>query len=107
MGGTMQSLFLGCHKFNGDISGWNTENVSDMSYMFEYDNEFNSDLSSWNTDKVTDMQLMFDNAEKFSQDLCPWLEHGLLNTPKTGNMFNQTACLDESDPSEDYVCHEC
>ena len=41
-------------KFNGDISGWNVSNVTDMSGMF-YKSEFNGDISCWDVSSVTNM----------------------------------------------------
>ena len=52
--------------FNLDISGsgWNTSNVTDMSYMFDQAGCYASiwsigDLSGWKTNSVTDMSYMF------------------------------------------------
>ena len=46
-------------SFNVDISRWNTEKVTDMSYMFYSASAFNQDIGSWNTAQVTTMQAMF------------------------------------------------
>ena len=40
--------------FNGDISRWNTEKVTNMYYMFHSASAFNQDIGEWNTAKVTD-----------------------------------------------------
>ena len=45
--------------FDGDISKWNTAQVTDMSHMFESASAFNQDIGSWNTAQVTDMYLCF------------------------------------------------
>ena len=39
------------HKtaFNGDISGWDTSQVTSMNNMFQTTSSFNSDISLWNT----------------------------------------------------------
>ena len=47
--------------FNGDISKWNTENVTDMSYMFAH-SKFSGDLSKWNVKNVKHMPYMFYNS---------------------------------------------
>ncbi len=38
--------------FNGDISNWNTSNVTNMAGMFAYANLFNQDLNNWDTSNV-------------------------------------------------------
>ena len=83
--------------FNGDISKWNTEKVTTMSFMFhsasafnqdigklehsasdymEYmfysASAFNQDIGSWNTAQVTDMGYMFYYASAFNQDISSW-----------------------------------
>ena len=45
--------------FDGDISKWNTAQVTTMSWMFELASAFNQDIGSWNTEKVTTMIHMF------------------------------------------------
>jgi surface protein len=54
----MEDVFHGAIKFNGDISNWNTKNVTDMNRMF-CDSTFNKDISKWNTKNVKTMQYMF------------------------------------------------
>ena len=39
------SLFSGFRVFNGDISGWDVSNATNMSYMF-YGSKFNGDISN-------------------------------------------------------------
>ena len=45
-----------------DISGWNTTNVIDMSYIF-YFSDFNSNISGWDTSNVTNMTYMCGGTE--------------------------------------------
>ncbi len=58
--------------FNGDISNWNTSEVTDMFGMFHELEVFNSDISNWNTGKVTDMSLLFNRAFVFDKDISKW-----------------------------------
>jgi surface protein len=58
--------------FNGDISKWNTAQVTDMLSMFSSASAFNQDIGSWNTGKVTNMSRMFAQASAFNQDIGSW-----------------------------------
>ncbi len=66
----------------GNISDWDTSEVTDMTYLFcsNYGQcpdhnvpsaEFSEDLSRWNTSKVTSMNSMFRRAN-FNADLSQW-----------------------------------
>jgi hypothetical protein len=44
-----------------DISGWNTQNVISMDYMFT-NADFNGNISGWVTDKVESMSYMYVRA---------------------------------------------
>jgi surface protein len=57
-------------KFNGDISKWNTSNVTDMNCMF-YKSSFNGNISNWDTSKVTNMNSMFAYSN-FNGDISNW-----------------------------------
>lgn len=54
----MRELFTKFRSFNGDISGWDVSNVTDMSDMF-YRSSFRGDISGWNVDKVEYFLPMF------------------------------------------------
>ena len=57
--GSAYQGFGGKSTFNGDISKWNTERVTNMQHMFWSASAFNQDIGSWNTEKVTTMNLCF------------------------------------------------
>ena len=59
-------------KVYGDISKWDTAQVTDMYYMFYIASAFNQDIGSWNTAQVTNMFAMFDSASAFNQDIGGW-----------------------------------
>ena len=71
--------------FNGDISRWNTEKVTYMSYIFRSASAFNQDIGSWNTAEVTNMEYMFGYASAFNHDISSWT--GTAATSAQGNMF--------------------
>src|SRR5574344_1425666 len=73
-------------KFNGDISGWDTHNVKDMSYMFSNNKYFNGDLSGWDTHNVKDMSLMFYRSV-FNGDISGWDTH---NVKIMASMFSHS-----------------
>lgn len=67
----MSKLFL-CSDFNGDISGWDVSNVTNMNSMFDRCFDFNQDLSKWNVSKVTDMNGMFFECKSFNKNISSW-----------------------------------
>ena len=60
----------GLEKFNGNISEWNVNNVTNMSWMF-YKLKFNRDISKWNVSNVKNMAGMFAHS-KFNRDISKW-----------------------------------
>ena len=77
---TMANMFAYTDVFNGNISSWNTLEVTDMSYMFYSADVFNGNISGWNTSKVTGMNNMFMSAIVFNSNISSW------NTSKVANM---------------------
>ena len=59
-------------RYNGDISKWDTSNVTNMRCMFRFAKSFNQPIGDWNVDKVTDMSYMFFNASTFNQYIGDW-----------------------------------
>ena len=48
-------MFKDAAAFNGDLSGWDVRNVTNMWSMFGDAASFNGDLSGWDVRNVTDM----------------------------------------------------
>ena len=61
----MSRMFQGCESLTAlDLSGFNTGNVTDMNYMFSNCSSLTTlDLSNFITGNVTDMNNMFENCE--------------------------------------------
>ena len=55
----------------GNISNWDTSNVTDMEGLFLYNNDFNQNISNWDTSSVTNMSTMFEGTS-FNQPLNSW-----------------------------------
>jgi len=66
---SMYSMFYSS-QFNGDISKWNTTNVTDMFQMFR-DSVFDNDISKWDVSNVKIMRNMFEGSA-FNQDISSW-----------------------------------
>jgi surface protein len=69
---TMRAMFNGAHAFNQPIGSWNTSKVSDMTETFYYAKAFNQDISGWDTSQVTRMHRTFNMAYVFNQDIGSW-----------------------------------
>ena len=63
-------LFYLFPEFNGNISNWDTSNITDFSFMF-YKCKFNQDISNWKFNKAIFMNNMFEDS-KFNQDISNW-----------------------------------
>jgi surface protein len=82
---SMRELFKGRKDFNDPVGNWDVSNVTDMSSMFYYASSFNQSLDSWNVSKVTTMFGMFWGASSFNQPLNSWDVVG--NVTHMGYMF--------------------
>jgi uncharacterized repeat protein (TIGR02543 family) len=72
---SMADMFGGAYLFNQDLSSWKTSNVTNMKYMFartafNYPLITNGDV--WNTSKVTSMRGMLASAKAFNQNIGSW-----------------------------------
>lgn len=100
-------------KFNGNISKWNTSNISfnqplakwdvsnvtNMSFMFEEAKKFNQPLNNWNTSKVTSMTGMFCKAKSFNQPLDNWDTKNVNEYLGLTDMFKTAKNFDNKIPS--------
>ena len=77
---SMSSMFRGAAAFNADISQWSMANVNNTSFMFTDATLFNADISQWNMADVTNMSAMFRNARDFNAPIGNW------NTANVSNM---------------------
>jgi surface protein len=59
-------------KFNRYIGSWDTQRVTDMSFMFFLNTAFNQNIGAWNVANVTNMAGMFRNASAFNQNIGAW-----------------------------------
>ena len=88
----MSELFSGDYihvifnPFNGDISGWDVSNVTNMSNMFLM-SAFNGDISNWDVSSVTTMFGMF-WCSKFNGDISRW---DVSNVTTMNSMFANSA----------------
>ena len=77
-----------------DISKWNINNVSNMSWMFSRCSSLSSlpDISNWNTINVTDMWNMFYGCSSLSSlpDISTW---NTINVTDMNGMFYRCSSL--------------
>ncbi len=64
--------YLKLAKFNGNISNWNTSNVTTMRNMLADALVLNRDISQWDTSNVISMRALFKANTKFNQDISGW-----------------------------------
>ena len=86
------SMFYGAKRFNRDISGWDTRNMTNMSYMFFGAKAFDQDIGDWDTSNVTDMKAMFNGAIAFNQDIGDW---DTSNVTDMSSMFVQATTFNQ------------
>ena len=88
----MSGMFDGCSSLTSlNLPGWNTENVTDMSGMFDGCSSLTSlNLPGWNTENVTNMSSMFEGCyDLTSLNLSGW------NTENVTNMSSMfEGCYD-------------
>lgn len=71
---SIASFFRGCSslQYNSSIQNWNTENITNFSYLFNGATLFNQDISTWNTTSLVDMAHIFSAAITFNQNIDGW-----------------------------------
>lgn len=79
--------------FDGDISNWNTSNVTSMEGIFFNATIFNGNISQWDVSKVTSMKKMFLGAEKFNQNIGDW---DISNVTSVNSMFYYAHSFNQS-----------
>jgi surface protein len=87
----LNQAFLITSSFNGDLSNWDTSNVTDLSQMFQSASAFNnSSITGWNTSKNTSMSRMFDTCP-FNQNIGGWDTSSVTDMSQTFlvSSFNQ------------------
>ncbi len=81
----MSEMFEACTIFNQDISGWDTSAVEYMTNMFNGAAAFDQPIGIWDTSFVVNMQSMFIGATAFNQDISLWSTGAVLDM---SDMFN-------------------
>lgn len=76
----------------GNISDWNTSNITDMSNLFYELNDFNEDISRWDVSNVENMEGMFNEAENFNQPIGNWKVSKVTNMT---DMFNAAKAFNQ------------
>ena len=76
----------------GNISEWNTSNITDMSNLFYELNDFNEDISRWDVSNVENMEGMFNEAKAFNQPIGNWK---VSNVTNMRDMFNAAKAFNQ------------
>ena len=96
----LNGMFEGCYSLSSIKfgSGWNTNNVTNMRYMFNYCKSLPSlDISYFDTTKVTNMEFMFNGCSSLtSLDLSNF---NTTNVESMGAMFGECHSLTSLDLS--------
>ena len=89
----MYELFSKFRTFDGDISGWNVSNVTNMARMFA-ESHFNGDIGGWDVSRVEDMTEMF-YFSRFKGDIRWW---DVDNVKRYHPMFRYSSLPEENRP---------
>ena len=68
----MSYMFTDAAAFNGDLSGWDVRNVTDMERMFERRRGLQRRPERLGRAPRHDMSAMFEDAAAFNGDLSGW-----------------------------------
>ena len=69
---SMFGMFRNADALTGDITGWDTTNVTNMREMFRDNGIFNQEIGAWDVSNVISMREMFQSAVVFNGDLGNW-----------------------------------
>ena len=94
----MSNLFLDKSSFNDNINNWNTSNVTTMNRMFQGASVFNQPIGNWNVSKVTNMTGMFSSATVFDQPIGSW---DVSNVTTMNSMFTRASSFNQNISSWD------
>ena len=84
----MGDMFARADFFNGDLSGWDVSNVTNMEGMFRDLFNFRGiGLETWDVSKVTNMYRMFQNCALFNKEFNRW---NVSNVTSMASMFLNT-----------------
>ena len=97
----MTYMFERCKNFNQPLNDWNVSNVTDMECMFSVCEKFNQPLDQWDVGKVTNMHAMFDRCNAFNQSLNDWDVSSVTSMRK---MFKD--CVSYNQPLNDWAVRE-
>jgi len=78
--------------FDQNIGGWDTSAVRNMQNTFLSATAFNQDISRWDTEVVTTMYYTFHSASAFNQDISGWDTRAVTNLQST---FNGATAFDQ------------
>lgn len=70
---SLEGMFGGTTNFDGDLSGWDVSNVTNMQSMFVTALSFSGKgLETWNVESLTNAYAMFHIAESFNGEIDNW-----------------------------------
>lgn len=70
---SLSRMFMNASSFNGDVSGWDISNVTNLISTFREATAFEgTGVAGWETENVTSMLNTFRDASNFNQSLGDW-----------------------------------
>jgi len=64
--------FRRASAFDQNIGSWDVARVTKLNYAFEWASAFNQNIGSWNVASVTDLSRTFSSATAFNQNVASW-----------------------------------
>ena len=66
-------MFYGCVNFDGDLSKWNTNNITSLQGTFQFCEQFKGNgLENWDVSNVITMNSLFYRCNNLTCDLSNW-----------------------------------